>query len=349
MNRITPKTPSVAARTAALLFIFTIGVALATSGSAWAKKASKSLADPVATVTISACSATALTGTSTIYLVTQNLTETVAGGTCITLGGSDNTLALQGFDITGPGTVTDLGTPMCAFAGSTGNGIRIQGSANEDVIEGGGGEITGFAVGVLDQGNNTAGDDVLTIGNGVGLKMNGAAEATELWTNLDSSENSMQGIFVDSCGDECGASDFFTGNNCADGVLVTGSAGPRLNVFLSVDNGGAGVHVGCTSGCGTNSEVKVGDAPEGETGDSSPGVTGNAGDGIFLDASEATTKDQVFLINASGNHTTSGFDLHDASSTCGDNHWVTNTFNPPTGTTRAGTVSSPACIPNTPF
>lgn len=349
MNRITPKTPSVAARTAALLFIFTVGVALATSGSAWAKKASKSLADPVATVTISACSATALTGTSTIYLVTQNLTETVAGGTCITLGGSDNTLALQGFDITGPGTVTDLGTPMCAFAGSTGNGIHIEGSANEDVIEGGGGKITGFAVGVLDQGANTAGDDVLTIGNGVGLKMNGAAEATELWTNFDSSENSMQGIFVDSCGDECGASDFFTGNNCADGVLVTGSAGPRLNVFLSVDNGGAGVHVGCTSGCGTNSEVKVGDAPEGETGDSSPGVTGNAGDGIFLDASEATTKDQVFLINASGNHTTSGFDLHDASSTCGDNHWVTNTFNPPTGTTRAGTVSSPACIPNTPF
>ena len=116
-------------------------------------------------------------------------------------------------------------------------------------------------------------------------------------------------------------------------------------MFLSVDNGGAGVHIGCTSGCGTNSSVKVGDAPEGETGGTSPAVTGNAGDGIFLDASEASTGDRVFLINASGNHTTSGYDLHDASSTCGANHWVTNTFNPPTGTARAGTVSSPACIP----
>ncbi|MGC2757552.1 hypothetical protein [Candidatus Binatus sp.] len=348
MNRIAPKTPSFAARTAALLFVFTVGVALATSGSAWAKKA-KSVPAAISTVSISACSATALTGTNTIYLVTQNLTEATASATCITLGGTGNTLALQGFDITGPGTVADLGTPMCAFAGSTGDGIHIETSANEDVIEGGGGEVSGFAVGVLDQGNNTAGDDVLTLGNGVGLKMNGGSEATELWTNLDSSENSMQGIFVASCGDECGAADFFTGNNCADGVLVTGSAGPRLNVFLSVDNGGAGVHIGCTSGCGTNSSVKVGDAPEGETGGTSPAVTGNAGDGIFLDASEASTGDRVFLINTSGNHTTSGYDLHDASSTCGANHWVTNTFNPPTGTARAGTVSSPACIPNTTF
>lgn len=348
MNWIAPKTPSVAARTAALLFVFTVGVALATSGNAWAKKA-KSLPAAISTVSISSCSATALTGTNTIYLVTQNLTEASASATCLTLGGTGNTLSLQGFDITGPGTVADLGTPTCAFAGSTGNGIHVETSANEDVIEGGGGEVSGFSVGVLDQGDNTSGDDVLTIGNGVGLKMNGGSEATELWTNLDSSENAMQGIFVDSCGDECGASDFFTGNNCADGVLVTGSAGPRLNVFLSVDNGGAGVHVGCTSGCGTNSSVKVGDAPEGETGDTSPGVTGNAGDGIFLDASEASTGDRVFLINASGNHTTSGYDLHDASSTCGQNHWVTNTFNPPTGTARAGTVSSPACIPNTAF
>jgi hypothetical protein len=349
MNRIIPKTPGVAARTAALLFVLTVGVGLTTSGSAWAKKASKSLAVPIATVTISACSSTPLTGTNTIYLVTQDLTESSASGTCITLGGFGNTLALQGFDITGPGTVADLGTPLCSFAGATGSGIHIESSAISDVIEGGGGEVTGFAVGVLDQGIQTAGDDVLTIGNGVGLKLNGGVLATELWTNIASSENSAQGIFVDSCGLECGASDFFAGNNCGDGVLVTGSEGPRLTVFLAVDNGGAGVHAGCTSGCGTNFGVKIGDAPEGETGGDSSGVSGNAGDGIFLDASEASAGDRVFLISASGNHTTSGYDLHDATSSCGINHWVTNTFNPPTGTARAGSVSSPACIPNTPF
>jgi parallel beta-helix repeat protein len=213
------------------------------------------------------------------------------------------------------------------------------------VIEGGGSVISGFAVGVLDKGGNTAGDAIVTTDNGVGLEMNGTGESTtEIWTNVDSTANSKQGIYIYNCGDECGISDFSASGNGADGVLVTGSDGPRISVFTATGNGGAGVHVGCTWGCGSNSEVKVGDAPEGATAGSAA-VTGNNGDGIFLDASESTNMDQVYLISASGNGVTSGHDLHDASSTCGGNHWVTNDY----GTADADGVLSPACIPLTPF
>ena len=303
--------------------------------AAWAKKphASANAVDPT---DITACGT--YSASNTIYLLTANI-STTSTGTCITLSGDDTTLALQGFNI----TYTGVGT-------QTGDGILIKSTANEDVIEGGGSEVSGFAVGVLDQGANTAGDDMITVGNGIGLELNGTSTGTEIWTNIDSSSNTAQGIFINRCTDECGVSDFFVSDNGGDGVLVTGSEGPRLSVFSAEGNGGAGVHVGCTStnsNCSghANSEVKIGDAPEGAGGPDTPGVTGNAGDGIFLDQSEATVKDQVYLIFAGGNGVSSGYDLHDASSTCGNNHWVTNDYD----TAQAAGVSNPACIPLTPF
>ena len=134
--------------------------------------------------------------------------------------------------------------------------------------------------------------------------------------------------------------EFDASGNGADGVLVQGSEGPRISIFTLDNNGGDGLHVGCTSGCGSNSTVKIVDAPIGF--DTPPAIAGNAGDGIFLDASESSTKDQVTLVKASGN---GGVDLHDASTTCGSNHWVHNDY----GTASAHGVSSPACIPNVPF
>jgi len=207
------------------------------------------------------------------------------------------------------------------------------------VIEGGGGTVSGFAVGILDQGSNTVGDAVEMTENGIGLELNGGS--TMIWSNVDAVENTKQGIYINHCSDECGVTDFAASNNGGDGVLITNSQGPRMNVFVAEDNGGAGIHVGCTSGCGTNSEVKVGDAVN-----DVPSVTGNKGDGIFVDASESTTKDQIYLIAASGNGVTSGYDMHDASSTCGDNHWVTNDWaTAKVGSTTYTSGSPPACIP----
>jgi len=323
MNRITPKTMSVAVRAAALLFVFTVGVALATSGDAWAKRHSAaSLADPVATATITTCGTyTGVSGNPTIYLVTQDIT-TSSTGNCITLGGSDNTLALQGHNITGPGSGT-----------SRGDVIVIQSFANDDVIEGGGGIISGFAVGVFDKGSNTVGDAVEASENGIGMELTGG---TVMWTNVNSTNNTAQGIYLNGCSDECGISDFNAGSNGADGVLVIGSEAPRISVFFATDNGGAGVHVGCASDCDDNSEVNVSDAVM-----AIPSVTGNKGDGIFLDASESNNKDKVYLVSARGNGITSGSDLHDATSTCGLNQWVTNDY----VTAKAAGVTSPSCIP----
>ncbi len=306
----------------AAFFGLSVGLVLMGSQVAWAKVA-RPFVGAVDPTNVSGC--TTLSGNGTIYLLTQNITTTGTGN-CIVVSGHDDTLDLQGFNITGPGD------------SSNGDGIRITGS--ENVIEGFNGTISGFAVGVYDVGANTAGDGINVESNTVGLEMAGSGEATEIWTNFSADGNSEQGVYLKSCGDECSISDFDASNNGADGLLITGSEGPRISIFTALDNGGDGVHVGCTSGCGSNSEVKVGDAPIGIT--TTPAISGNAGDGVFLDASESSNQDQVYVMNSTGN---GGIDLHDASSTCGNNHWVHNNF----GTSKAGSVTSPSCIPLSPF
>jgi hypothetical protein len=302
----------------------TIGFTLTISQAAWAAS-HPSASQGVDPTPVTACGT--LSGNNTIYLVTQNINQTGTGD-CIVLSGSDDTLDLQGFNVTFTGTGT-----------SKGAGIHITGS--EDVIEGFSGTTSRFAEGVLDAGSNTSGDAVNMVSNGIGLEMtSGSSAGTEIWTNFAADSNTKQGVYLNACSDECTISDFDASDNGADGVLVTGSAGPRISVFTATSNGGNGVHVGCVSGCGTNSEVKVGDAPAGIS--TVPAITGNSGDGVFLDKSESSNKDQIYLINASGN---SGIDLFDASSTCGNNHWVHNNY----GTAEAAGVSNPSCIPLSPF
>ena len=306
------------------IFALTVGLVFTGSQAAWAKKppAPANAVDPTS---VTACGT--LSGNNTIYQLTQNIT-TASTGNCIVLSGDNDTLNLQGYKITGPGAGT-----------STGSGISITTTASTNVIEGFNSTISGFAIGVLDKATNTVGDSINMWDDGIGLEL-ASGGSTQMWTNFSAEHNTAQGVYIRSCADECGISDFVSSNNGGDGVLITGSATARVNVFTASDNGGAGVHIGCTSDCGTNSAVEVGDAP---TGYITPGaITGNAGDGIFLDKSESTAGDQVFLVKATGNR---GYDLHDASSTCGSNHWVANNY----GTANANGVSNPACIPLTPF
>jgi|SRR5208282_1833119 len=308
------------------IFALTVGLVFTGSQAAWAKKphASANAVDPTS---VTACGT--LSANNTIYQLTQNI-STAATGNCIVLSGHNDTLNLFGYSITFTGTA---GT-------STGAGLDVTGDTN--VIEGFNATISGFAEGVLDSADNTVGDNINLISNGIGLELVSGG-STQMWTNFSADSNTAQGVYLKSCSDECGVSDFDASDNGGDGVLITGSATARVNVFTAFDNGGAGVHVGCTSGCGANSSVEVGDAPIGIT--TTPAISGNKGDGIFLDASESTRADQVFLIKASGNGVTSGYDLHDASATCGSNHWVGNDY----GTANANGVSDPACIPLTTF
>jgi len=310
------------------IFALTVGLLFVGSQAAWAKKphVSANAVDPTA---VSACGT--LSANNTIYQLSADIVQTSGTGNCIVLSGHDDTLDLFGFSITRTATGT-----------SAGAGIDVTGDTN--VIEGFNATISGFAEGVLDSANNTVGDNLNMDSNGVGLEL-ASGGSTQLWVNFSADNNTAQGVYLKSCSDECGLSDFDASNNGADGVLITGSEDARINVFTAFDNGGAGVHVGSSSSCDfdCNTEVKVGDAPIGIT--SVPAISGNKGDGIFLDASESTAIDQVYLVKATGNGVTSGYDLHDATSTCGDNHWVGNDW----GTARAAAVSSPACIPLTSF
>ena len=308
------------------IFALTVGLVFTGSQAAWAKKphASANAVDPTS---VTACGT--LSANNTIYQLTQNIVQASGTGNCIVLSGHNDTLNLFGYNITRTATGT-----------SAGAGLDVTGDTN--VIEGFNATVSGFAEGVLDSAANTVGDSINLISNGIGLEL-ASGGSTQLWTNFSADSNTAQGVYLKACSDECGVSDFDASDNGADGVLITGSATARVNIFTAFDNGGAGVHVGCTWGCGSNSSVEVGDAPEGAPG--APAISGNKGDGIFLDASESTRDDQVFLIKASGNGVTSGYDLHDASATCGSNHWVTNDY----GTANANGVSNPVCIPLTPF
>ena len=269
-----------------------------------------------------------LTASNTIYLVTQDI-STSSTSDCIVLTGSDDTLDLQGHNITFTG----------AAGTSHGAGVKITG--NTDVVDGFNGTVTGFAEGVLDNGDTTVGDDINFVSNAVGLQMTGN---TGIWTNFFSANNTAQGVYLKNCGDECTVSDFQSLNNGGDGLLITGSDGARAGLFVISGNSGNGVHVGCSSSCGGEggSRVRIGDAPTGFDFVGEAAIRSNTGDGVFLDKSESSGADQVFVTKTSDN---GGFDVHDATSNCGNNHWVHNDF----GTANAGGTNNPVCIPNVPF
>jgi hypothetical protein len=305
--------------------VFALAISLVFTQAAFAKAKPHSVHDPAVT----ACGTLSLS--NVIYVVTVDI-NTASTGNCLVLTGHDASLDLNGHNIafTGP-----AGT-------SVGAGVKVTGDF--DVVDGFDGTVSGFAVGVLDQANNTVGDAINMMGNGIGLELSGG---TDIWTNFFASSNTAQGVYVNSCSDECTISDFQSDTNGGDGVLITGSDGARASVFEVAGNGGNGVHVGCSSSsCGggesSNSEVRIGDAPVGFETPGEGGVDGNALDGVLLDKSEGSNRDQVFLVKSLHN---TGIDLHDVTTTCGNNHWFHDNYS----TAKAGATVNPACIPNVPF
>jgi len=307
--------------------VFALAMSLVFTQAAFAKaKKPHSVHDPAVT----ACGTLNLS--NVIYVVTADI-STASTGDCLVVTGHDASLDLNSHNITftgSPGT-------------SVGAGVKVTGDFN--VVDGFNGTISGFAVGVLDQGGSTVGDDINMLSNGIGLELTGE---TDIWTNFFAGTNTAQGIYLNSCSDECTISDFQSVGNTGDGVLITGSDGARASVFFISSNGGNGVHVGCSSSsCGggdgsNNFQVRIGDGPIGFDVAGQGGIDGNALDGVLLDKSEGSNRDQVFVIKSLHN---TGIDLHDVTTTCGNNHWFHNDY----GTAKAGATVSPACIPNVPF
>src|SRR5271154_5116392 len=123
-NRITKSILTIA------LFALTVAVALSTSGAAWAKEKNlmvSSKGHPAASTIIEVTECGTLNANNSIYLVTQNLTQT-GNGDCLYITGDYDTLDLQSFSVQGPGNT--ISTP------STGAGIHLKSGANENVIEG---------------------------------------------------------------------------------------------------------------------------------------------------------------------------------------------------------------------
>src|SRR5208337_4997398 len=165
-------------------FALVVGLLLTGPQAAWARK--NSLLAKGAPLTLSGCKT--LSASNTIYQLTSNI-STSATGDCIILTGSNDTLDLQGHNITFTGT---QGT-------SAGAGVHIN-QGSDDVFEGDNSTITGFAEGVLDNGANTMGDDVNLISGGIGLELTGG---TDLWHNFAVIDNTAQGVYLKSCSDEC--------------------------------------------------------------------------------------------------------------------------------------------------
>ena len=310
-----------------LMLAILMGVGLIGSQGAWAKNAKLQQVDPT---TIAPCTSatTNLAGSNIIYTLTTSFSTTFTG-ICIKVTGNNNLLILDSsVTISGPGS---------------GIGIDIEG--NNNTINGRAGTISGFATGVLDDGKGTLGDDLDLTGNVTGLKLTGH---TVRWLNVAAFSNTGNGIWISGCSGQdssqtagCTITDFFTGNNGLDGLLINnGSDGATAALFISTGNTGNGVHVGGPLGGAGNSEVVIDDAAV-----ESPTIGANGLDGIFLDASENGAADTVTGIIAGNN---GGIDLHDATTNCGSsghfNLWSSLSF----GTSKAGATTSPVCIPQLP-
>jgi len=334
MNRINPKTLSILARAAALLFVVTAGVALATSGDAWAFKAHPLVTPtepPIVLIPGPTCPTQTVTSASnTIFEVTGPLST--ASGDCIDLMGSNDGLLTNGNTITCTGT--------CA------TGVNVMGS--QDMVEGAGSKVSGFATGLLNNGSQNVGDEWQLDDNQIGLHLKGSQNnfvslvACGNAAVTDGVTNSGTGIWIDG-----GANNYVTnflagggtGSDCAgngaDGVLITGANTSGISIFGAVGNGGNGVHLGGLTN-GGNHQVKVADS-----GPDSGAVSDNMANGIFLDAREKSANDQVTLTEASGNH---DFDAQDATAGCGSgstfNFWFGNFFT----NTEDGSTTPSGCI-----
>ena len=308
------------------LLVFTLGVVLTPSGTAWARHSRPSRTSPGGEgpdpTPVSACGT--LSASDTIYYLTTNIT-TASTGNCITLSGSHSGLNLYGYNITGPGTGT-----------STGYGIYITGTM--DVVEGFDSTISGFRDGIYDNGTQILGDDLNVTGNVTGLLV-GSSGYRHTWTNLSSYSNTGNGIWFNGCARGCVLADSATYDNGLDGLLVQGTDEFNGSVFIAADNGTNGVELGGTAG-NTNTDAHIVDAfITGLTWLNPPydAVSGNTQNGILVDSGEID--DQISTIYAEGNGATY-WDLHDANTTCGTDLWYNNTFT----TSRAGSTSSPTCI-----
>lgn len=335
MNRMTPKTLSGAARSAALLLVLTAGVALATSGEAWAKKhhSANALVGGPDPITVEDCGNTTNTPTGfgqsgVLYQLDPAGTFTTSTGDCIDLGGSNDGLLLNGVTITGTGTSTTSGV-----------GVNIGGS--QDLVEGADATIQGYSVGYQNSGSQNAADDLNVIGDGIGMRLGGSQN---VYVGLVVCDSTTTGIFISSA-NNTSVSNFISGApaagcaaNGADGVLVVSSHTSSLSIFGASGNGGDGVHLGGTAPSTANQQVKVFDASN-KT-DETEGILNNTGDGVFLDTSESAAQDQVTTVNTSGNDV----GLHDATTTCGENLWYNNTSSGNTTNKQAGSSTTPACI-----
>jgi len=309
-----------------LMVVVLVGLGLTGSQAAWAKPQGAKQVDPT-TITPCTNATTVLNANNVVYTLSSSFSTSFTG-TCISLTGNNDLIVIgPEITITGPGT-------------SNANSIGIKITGNTDVINGRASTITGFALGVLDNGNSTLGDNMTFTDDGTGLEL-GSGGHSPRWVNVNSTSNTVNGVWINGCGDDCQVSNFFTASNGGDGVLMSNGGGPgnMVSIFVSQDNTGDGVHVGNTSGGGTNASI-VDDAALSAT----LAINNNGGDGVFLDASENGSQDVVTGVESDDN---TGIDMHDATTNCGTggmpkfNLWSSNVF----GTSKAGTTTSPTCIP----
>jgi hypothetical protein len=354
MKPRTPKPLSIVARVAALLFIFTAGVALAVSGDAWARKPhSQALATIAPTATIDHC---AIYNTdNTIYTVTTfsaTAADLQSNGDCVTLS-ADHSVVFFSSNMGNAGAIVGPGAAATSTVGNKPSvGLHITGDHN--LIEGNDAFISGFGTGALDDGDSTVGDDVDfgvctmaisavcppggTSANGTGLEITNH----DRWTNVGAFSNTGSGFWLN------GDNHSYLGvalseSNGADGILVTSVDSPAVDTFISDSNVGAGVHFGCPMSVGGNAPARC---SANNTAKVADGFAVGNDIGVLLDVSESSAQDMVSLVGSGGNTT---FDMQDATTNCGSgagniNFWFKNRGFTKVAVGGGGNPGNPGCI-----
>jgi hypothetical protein len=237
------------------------------------------------------------------YQLSQNLVST--GGVCLTISAPGVVLDLNGFGLTGSGS---------------GTGILITASdvfidANDKT--GNGKDITNFAIGIEDDGNNAVVENFgASMNTDTGLFVNGASGST--FGSFGTGHNTKHGIHLRNAS-HIVLHNFGPSNNGTYGVWVETSSNNLIDQFFSATNGIANIYIGCSAtgpagpGCdGFNSASNV--VASGQM-NSSPGY------GLAID--EASLGN---VISDAGQNANSTFDVFDGNTLCGTNLWFENSY-----------------------
>ena len=238
------------------------------------------------------------------YQLSRNLTTT-STGVCLLISAPGVILNLNGFGLTGPGAGT--GIQIAA------NNVFIDGNDKTGKDR----DITNFAIGIEDDGNNAVVENFgVPMNTDTGLYVNGASGST--FGTFGAGNNTKHGIHLRNA-NRIVIHNLGPSNNGTYGVWAETSSNNLIDQFFSTTNSIADFYFGCSAtgpagaACvGFNSASNV--VASGQ-------MVSSPGEGMAIDEGSLGN-----VISDTGQNANATFDVFDGNTLCGTNLWFENVY-----------------------